>query len=92
VDLAMVANSKTDLAPSEKSRLIEEGLQHLTQALVLKPDYDEAMATLGLLYQQRAGIVNSAQEKSSLEHEAASWLAKSLASRKKAAEEKQNAK
>ena len=33
---------------------VEDGIQNLQKALQLRPDYDDAMAYLNLLYRQRA--------------------------------------
>ena len=35
---------------------VEEGIAELTKALKLRPDYDDAMAYMNLLYRERADI------------------------------------
>ena len=40
---------------SDKSRaMVDEGITNLKKAIELKPDYDDAMAYLNLLYRQQA--------------------------------------
>jgi tetratricopeptide (TPR) repeat protein len=46
--------------------LIDEGITDLQKAISLKPDYDDAMAYLNLLYRRKADIVESADERSNL--------------------------
>lgn len=82
IDLGMVISSNTNLPSEERSGLVEEGLQHLKQALALNPDYSQAMSTLSLLYSQKAAMASTQDEQSTLEKEASSWLAKSLTPRK----------
>jgi tetratricopeptide (TPR) repeat protein len=82
IDLAMVIGSNTDVSSEERSELVEEGLQRLKQALALNPDYSQAMSTLSVLYSQKAAMANTQEERSTLEKEASSWLAKSLTPRK----------
>jgi tetratricopeptide (TPR) repeat protein len=46
--------------------MIEEGIADLQKAIQLKPDYDDAMAYLNLLYRRKADMVESADERASL--------------------------
>ena len=44
---------------------VEEGINALNKAIVLKPDYDDAMAYLNLLYRRKAEMVESQDERAS---------------------------
>lgn len=46
--------------------LVDEGIKALQQAITLRPDYDDAMAYLNLLYRRKADMVESADERASL--------------------------
>ena len=46
--------------------MIEEGIQVLTHAIELKPEYDDAMIYLNLLYRRKADTVDSAAERARL--------------------------
>ena len=43
--------------------LVDEGIADLQKAISLKPDYDDAMAYLNLLYRRKADMVESADER-----------------------------
>lgn len=45
---------------------VDEGIQHLKKALALRPDYEDAMAYLNLLYRQKADMVTSTEEREAL--------------------------
>jgi tetratricopeptide (TPR) repeat protein len=45
---------------------IDEGIAALKQAIVLRPDYDDAMGMLNLLYRQKADTVDSSDERAKL--------------------------
>ena len=45
---------------------MDEGIQHLKKAVTLRPDYEDAMAYLNLLYRQKADMVTSAEEREAL--------------------------
>ncbi len=45
---------------------VDEGTQHLKKALALRPDYEDAMAYLNLLYRQKADMVTSTEEREAL--------------------------
>jgi tetratricopeptide (TPR) repeat protein len=51
---------------SSYDAVIDEGIKNLQQALTLRPDYEDAMAYLNLLYRQKADAVESAQEREAL--------------------------
>ena len=46
--------------------LVDEGVKSLQQAINVKPDYDDAMAYLNLLYRRKADMVESAEERAGL--------------------------
>jgi tetratricopeptide (TPR) repeat protein len=46
--------------------LIDEGITGLQKAISLRPDYDDAMAYLNLLYRRKADTVASAEERATL--------------------------
>lgn len=50
--------------------LVDEGISSLQQAVKLKPDYDDAMTYLNLLYRRKADMVESASERDALEKQA----------------------
>ena len=50
--------------------LVDEGIADLQKAISLKPDYDDAMAYLGLLYRRKADMVESAEERASYQKQA----------------------
>lgn len=56
--------------------LIEEGIQSLTKATQLRPDYDDAMAYLQLLLRRKADAVESEQERTDLVKQADDILEK----------------
>ena len=50
--------------------LVDEGIAKLQKAIELRPDYDDAMAYLNLLYRRKADMVESANEREALEKQA----------------------
>jgi tetratricopeptide (TPR) repeat protein len=56
--------------------LVDEGIADLQKAISLRPDYDDAMAYLGLLYRRKADMVESADERTSLQKQADDLLDK----------------
>src|SRR5580704_8802609 len=56
--------------------LVDEGITALQKAISLKPDYDDAMAYLGLLYRRKADMVDSMDERASLQKQADDLLDK----------------
>lgn len=45
--------------------MVDEGIADLQKAITLRPDYDDAMAYLNLLYRRKADIVESKEERDS---------------------------
>jgi tetratricopeptide (TPR) repeat protein len=52
------------------STLVDEGIADLQKAIQIRPDYDDAMAYLNLLYRRKADMVESADERASLQKQA----------------------
>ena len=69
------ASLRTEYA-SQYGSLVDEGITDLQKAISLKPDYDDAMAYLSLLYRRKADMVESADERASLEKQADDLLDK----------------
>jgi tetratricopeptide (TPR) repeat protein len=57
-------NVREDYAAKYGS-IVDEGIKALQQAISLRPDYDDAMAYLNLLYRRKADMVESAEERAS---------------------------
>ena len=51
---------------SKYGQFIDEGIQALQTAIKLRPDYDDAMAYLNLLYRRKADVVETEQERADL--------------------------
>jgi tetratricopeptide (TPR) repeat protein len=61
--------------------LIQEGMDALNKALQLRPDYDDAMAYLNLLYREKADIDDPSERDADVKM-ADSWMDKSLETKK----------
>ena len=55
---------------SKYGPLIDEGVTDLQKAISIRPDYDDAMAYLNLLYRRKADTVESADERAALQKQA----------------------
>jgi tetratricopeptide (TPR) repeat protein len=55
---------------SKYGTLIDEGIADLQKAIQLRPDYDDAMAYLNLLYRRKADTVESASERADYQKQA----------------------
>jgi tetratricopeptide (TPR) repeat protein len=55
---------------SKYGQLVDEGIASLQKAIQLRPDYDDAMAYLNLLYRRKADMVESADERASYQKQA----------------------
>ncbi len=91
-----VGNTKVPkkvMAPlkEENGSLVDEGLQYLNQAVANRPNYDDAMAYLNLIYRRKADVDygDAAAVKADVAA-AEDWRAKAMGTRK-ANEEKKNA-
>jgi len=85
----LLLQSKSALPPpEEQARLVEEGLENLDKALVLNPDYEDAMAYKNLLFREKARLATDPQEKEKFEAMANEWFDKVLETRKRVAAKK----
>jgi len=71
--------------------LVDEGIADLQKAIQLRPDYDDAMAYLNLLYRRKADMVESADERASLIKQADDLVDKVKEIKQKRAEQPQPA-
>ena len=74
-DEPLPASARPDYA-AKFGPMVDEGINDLQKAISLRPDYDDAMAYLGLLYRRRADMVSSTSERDSLEKQADDLLDK----------------
>jgi tetratricopeptide (TPR) repeat protein len=68
----------------KNSAMIAEGMDALNKAINLKPNYNEAMAYLNLLYRQKADIDKDSSERASDIKAANDWLSRAMEARKAA--------
>ncbi len=80
-DLPPLPLKLRDEVAQKNAALIDEGMQALQKAVELKPNYNEAMAYLNLLYRQKADIESSSEAREADLKSAGDWLAKALAAR-----------
>ena len=66
---ALPASARADYVAKYGS-LIDEGISDLQKAIQLRPDYDDAMAYLNLLYRRKADTVESASERADYQKQA----------------------
>jgi tetratricopeptide (TPR) repeat protein len=71
--------------------LVEEGITNLRKSIEVKPDYDDAMAYLNLLYRRKADMVESAEERAALLKQADDLVDKVKEIKQKRAEQPQPA-
>jgi tetratricopeptide (TPR) repeat protein len=69
--------------------LVDEGIAALQKAIQLRPDYDDAMAYLNLLYRRKADMVESAEERAALQKQADDLIDKVKEIKQKRAEQVQ---
>jgi tetratricopeptide (TPR) repeat protein len=69
--------------------LVDEGITNLQKSIQVKPDYDDAMAYLNLLYRRKADMVESAEERASLKKQADDLVDKVKEIKQKRAEQPQ---
>jgi tetratricopeptide (TPR) repeat protein len=74
---------------SKYGPLIEEGIADLQKAISLRPDYDDAMAYLNLLYRRKADMVESKEEREALLKQADDLVDKVKEIKQKRAEQPQ---
>ena len=68
-DDALPPALRTDYV-SKEGALIDEGISSLQKAIQLRPDYDDAMAYLNLMYRRKADTVETADERNALKKQA----------------------
>jgi hypothetical protein len=73
------------------SPIVDEGIAALQKAIQLKPEYDDAMAYLNLLYRRKADMVESADERANLLKQADDLVDKVKEVKQKRAEQPQPA-
>ncbi|HEX8879923.1 MAG TPA: tetratricopeptide repeat protein [Candidatus Acidoferrum sp.] len=71
--------------------LVDEGIASLKKAIELRPDYDDAMAYLNLMYRRKADMVESADERDTLLKQADALVDKVKEIKQKRAEQPQPA-
>jgi tetratricopeptide (TPR) repeat protein len=75
-----------ELVRQHNSSMVEEGIGLLTKALELRPDYDDAMAYLNLMYRERADYECDNLEARAADLKTADgWVAKTLATKRQKA-------
>ena len=70
-------------------QLVDEGIASLQKAIQLRPDYDDAMAYLNLLFRRKADMVDSAEERASYQKQADDLVEKVKEIKQKRAEQPQ---
>lgn len=84
----MPAPVRTDYVAKDGA-LVDEGIAKLQKAIQIRPDYDDAMSYLNLLYRRKADMVESADERASLLKQADDLLDKVKEIKQKRAEQPQ---
>jgi tetratricopeptide (TPR) repeat protein len=74
---------------SKYGPVVDEGVASLQKAISLKPDYDDAMAYLNLLYRRKADMVESKEEREALKKQADDLVEKVKEIKQKRAEQPQ---
>jgi tetratricopeptide (TPR) repeat protein len=85
---ALPAAVRTEYA-TKYGPMVDEGIADLKKAIELRPDYDDAMAYLNLLYRRKADMVESAEERASLQKQADELIDKVKEIKQKRAEQPQ---
>src|SRR5258708_8970032 len=84
------SNAVCEMARAKNEDKIQEGIDNLIKAIQLRPDYDDAMAYLNLMYRERADVqcYDPAARKADL-NAADGWVDKTMATKKAKAEKEQ---
>jgi len=85
---ALPASVRTQFV-DKYGQLVDEGIASLQKAIQLRPDYDDAMAYLNLLYRRKADMAESAQERASYQKQADDLVEKVKEIKQKRAEQPQ---
>lgn len=86
----MPASVRADYA-AKCGTLVDEGIAAAQKATQFRPDYDDAIAYLSLLYRRKADMVESASERDTLENQADALLDKVKEIKQRRAEQPQPA-
>ncbi len=80
------------LVREKNTKNIQEGIDNLTKALQLRPDYDDAMAYLNLMYRERADVQCDNKDARAADLKTADdWVDKTMATKKAKAEKQPGA-
>jgi tetratricopeptide (TPR) repeat protein len=81
------AGSACNLLRSMNEKKVEDGIQNLTRAIELRPDYDDAMAYMNLLYREKAEYECDTPEQRTADLRLADqWVDRTIAVKKAKAE------
>lgn len=81
-----IKDAKERQALAEKNMpAVEEGMAELNKAIELRPDYDDAMAYLNLLYREKADLEDTPDKREADLKTADSWMDKTLQIKKQKA-------
>jgi len=76
----------------KNSANIQEGIDNINKALQLRPDYDDAMAYMNLMYRERADVQCDDKEARAADLKTADeWVDKTMATKKAKAEKQPGA-
>jgi tetratricopeptide (TPR) repeat protein len=79
-----------DMLRDKNMSTVQDGIQNLNKALQLRPDYDDAMAYLNLLYREKADLeCDNAEQRTADLKTADEWVDKTMATKKAKAEKQQ---
>jgi hypothetical protein len=77
---------------AKNGAVIQDGIDNLNKALQLRPDYDDAMAYMNLMYRERADVeCDDPSGRASDLKEADTWVDKTMATKKAKAEKQPGA-
>ena len=91
---SLAAKDKKVCAQVKEKNLpnVQEGIDNLTKALQLRPDYDDAMAYMNLMYRERADIQCDDKDARAADLKTADeWVDKTMATKKAKAEKQPGA-
>ena len=78
------AKARAELA-AKNAPLVDEAMKSLNKSLELRPDYDDAMAYLNLLYRERADLSETTEQRDEDLKTADQWMEKALQVKKEKA-------
>ena len=89
LDWLIVYDKNNTSSTDEKSKVIDEGLASIDNALALNPNFDDAMTYKNLLFREKARLVFDPTEKARLITLADDWFNIALETRKKNSQRRQ---